>query len=313
MGASTDPTEPLTPTVERFRALARSSPWRFATLRFSFTRRGHRDGELVVHEPVRAWLRRPGQLRVEDAEGRIRIHEGRPYSQGVVYQWGPRRRRLPWRSRVRAREVPLRWPQDVEPRLDADGLVAVRPHGRVGYDDPLHGSFDWVAMLDPVELAGDVIPPGEPVPAEVAAQRDPFELRYDEPDPERVAVAIEDVVEVDHHGRPAWEARVRARDGYAPRCECCALLAGEHLDELLQEAGADHLVDGEVVHPDHHRVRLDVGTGVCVLNEQVGGDHDRAGHETVIEAVDEPMPDGWFQTPGRRSGRARRATVRRRR
>jgi hypothetical protein len=33
-----------------------------------------------------------------------------------------------------------------------DGLVAVRPDG-LSYDAPMHEGHDWVAMLDPVELA----------------------------------------------------------------------------------------------------------------------------------------------------------------
>ena len=45
---------PVAPGPDDFRALARSSPWRFGTLHFT-----HRaDGE----DPVEAWLTRPGHL-----------------------------------------------------------------------------------------------------------------------------------------------------------------------------------------------------------------------------------------------------------
>jgi hypothetical protein len=50
-----------------FAALARSSPWRWSTLRFS-VRRGL-EPDLV--DPVRAWLRRPDGLRVETVDGRL--------------------------------------------------------------------------------------------------------------------------------------------------------------------------------------------------------------------------------------------------
>ena len=55
-------------------------------------------------------------------------------------------------------------------------------------------------------------------------------------------------------------------------------------------------------YPDAFRVRLDVGTGVCVRTEQIGGLTPGAGHDVRIEAVDEPMPDDLF--PRVRHGRA---------
>jgi hypothetical protein len=55
-------------TEERFRALARSSPWRWCSLQFVRTRRPERDR---LAADVRAWLRRPGGLRVEDLDGRL--------------------------------------------------------------------------------------------------------------------------------------------------------------------------------------------------------------------------------------------------
>ena len=55
------------PDADAFRALARSSPDRWTTLRFTERRRRR----WTWSEPVRAWLRRPDLLRVEDAAGRL--------------------------------------------------------------------------------------------------------------------------------------------------------------------------------------------------------------------------------------------------
>jgi hypothetical protein len=55
------------PDADDLRALARSSPWRWTTLRFT-ERRRHGT---TWSDPVRAWLRRPDLLRVEDADGRL--------------------------------------------------------------------------------------------------------------------------------------------------------------------------------------------------------------------------------------------------
>ncbi|MGY1722005.1 hypothetical protein [Blastococcus sp. SYSU DS0533] len=39
------------------------------------------------------------------------------------------------------------------PELRPDGLIAARPEDPLlGYDDPMHEDYHWVAMLDPAEL-----------------------------------------------------------------------------------------------------------------------------------------------------------------
>ena len=48
------------------------------------------------------------------------------------------------------------------------------------------------------------------------------------------------------------------------------------------------------MYPSATRVRVDVGTGVCVLAEALDGTWAGAGHEIVVEAVDEPMADALF-------------------
>jgi hypothetical protein len=124
---------------ERFWALARSSPWRWSSLQFVRTRRG-RD---QFGDDVRAWLRRPGALRVEDLDGHLlQIEMGSaPRTVGLLTSDG-------------GRELPLRPPSSVTPVFGADGLVRERPsEWDVDFDDPLFQDYAWVAMLDPVELA----------------------------------------------------------------------------------------------------------------------------------------------------------------
>lgn len=113
----------MTPSVDSFLALARSSPWRWTTLHF---RRG--DAE--------AWLARPDRLLVSDVHGAGR-HDGWPYGSSADWErW---------------------WPTDVTPILRADGLVAARPDDpRIRWGDPMYENYAWVAMLDPVELSHDV-------------------------------------------------------------------------------------------------------------------------------------------------------------
>jgi hypothetical protein len=261
-----------TPSPESFAALARSSPWLWSTLRFTERRRlpgGTRE--------LRAWLRRPDQVRVETLDGALlQIVRESPRRVGVLTPDGGYVRELPWPA---TGELPLRRP---------DGLVAERPAG-MSYDAPMYQDYRWVAMLDPVELADGIDPEtGAAVPG----------------------LVIDEVIEVEHAGRPAWEAAVRTTPAYAPRCGCCPLLRSREVDLLEYGAESPWL---STTYPEAHRVRLDVGTGVCVLTSQVGGSTPAAGHDLRIEAVDEPMPDSLFVPAGHdpgtrppRRGRSRR-------
>jgi hypothetical protein len=222
-----------TPSADAFAALARSSPWRWSTLRFTV----RWPGDRWKTGAVRAWLRRPDVLRVEGLDG------------GLLQI--------------------VREPPDVRravPVLRPDGLVASRPAPWAsGTDAPMHQDYHWVAMLDPAELA-DV-----DVQSEVA-----------------------------HHGRSAWEAVVSATPSYEPRCGCCPLLRTRRID-LLEYAGSPERV--LPAYPDAFRVRLDVGTGICVLTEEIGGPTPGKGHDLCIEAADEPMADDLFVQPRRSSFR----------
>jgi hypothetical protein len=69
------------------------------------------------------------------------------------------------------------------------------------------------------------------------------------------------------------------------------------IDVRESAAGGVNIVLPE--YPDAFRVQLDVGTGVCVLTEALGGVTPGAGHDLRIDAVDEPMDDVLFVEPRR--------------
>lgn len=248
-GTTGSHTRPV-PDADAFRALARSSPWRWTTLRFTVRWPGHPWRT----EPVRAWLRRPDRLRVETLDGELLqvVHERG--TQAALFGPGG------------GRTVTYPWPADgPAPVWRPDGLVAVRPE-RLSYDAPMYQSYDWVAMLDPVELADG----RAPETGEVAGSP---------------GLEVETVTEVEHGGRPAWEALVRTTPHYEPRCGCCPLLRSPEVDE--QEYGG-----ARGPYPEVQRVRLDVQTGVCVLADDP--EAPGAGHDLRIEAVDEPISDTLF-------------------
>ena len=234
-----------TPSADAFAALARSSPWRWSTLRFTV----RWPGDRWKTGAVRAWLRRPDVLRVEALDGAL--------LQIVREPPGVRR------------AVPI---------LRPDGLVASRPAPWAsGTDAPMHQDYHWVAMLDPAELADGV--------DRRTGARAP-------------ALRTESVQAVEHAGRAAWEAVVVPEDTYEPRCGCCPLLRTRRIDLLEYADSPEHVLPA---YPGAYRVRLDVETGVCVLTEEIGGPTPGKGHDLRIEAVDEPMDDGLFVRPPRRS------------
>src|SRR6476619_630999 len=112
------------PTADDFRALARSSPWLWRTLRFTL--------QMPTPEPhgtdrLRAWVSRPHGLRVEDAAGRL-----------ITAGW---------------------WPPADQGMPELTGGPARRPNDWIGpfrFDDPMLSNYRWVAMLHPFELADGV-------------------------------------------------------------------------------------------------------------------------------------------------------------
>jgi hypothetical protein len=221
----------VTPTVDDFQALARSSPWRWTTLHFV-----HRSG---FPGDCEAWVRRPGQLLVRTPDGREHRESGLPYSSTtMVASDDP--------DFVPPPDPVL--PHQAAPVLRPDGLVAERPSiFDVNYDDPMHGNYSWVAMLDPVELSHHV--------------------------------EVSDVHADEIAGRPAWWASVRALEGYDPRCSCCALIWSAVSDSYEYDSPQQR------AYPDHYDIALDVQAGVVVRWRPVGGDPDASWLENDILEV----------------------------
>lgn len=244
----------MDPTPERFQALARSSPWRWSTLRYTAS---NRPGHGRFPRSARVWVRRPNLLRAEELGGRlVMVRREEPRTVATVRSDG-------------GRTMHLRAAEAAVPLLDEDGLVRARPsRWEVDHDDPMFQNYYDVAMLDPVELADG---------------------RQGEP-----GTTVEDVRVVDHHGRATWQALVRPTATYDPRCPCCALLLSEESARLEGPNPRD--VDPSFQFPDAHRVRLDLATGVCVYNEQLGGTRAGWGHDAEIDEVDAPMADDLFAT-----------------
>ena len=67
---------------ETFRALARSSPWRWRSV--ELTRRLVGDA-ITADEAVRAWIDRPGRMRVVDHEGNEHLVDETPADRGLVF------------------------------------------------------------------------------------------------------------------------------------------------------------------------------------------------------------------------------------
>lgn len=176
-----------------FRNLCRSSPWKWQSLRFEYVDRSAADrpnldpGRPDAQNPdpdntVRAWLRRPGALRLESADGVV-LHSttGINDSKDGFYVSSTRKSWL----------LP---PQLVTPVYDDGGLVRRRPEA--AYGEPCFGNGRFAAALDPVELAGN-----SPVPIEF---------------PNLNAVELGPVSSVDHQGRTALEAVVIPNAAYRP-------------------------------------------------------------------------------------------------
>jgi hypothetical protein len=237
----------VSPTVDDFQALARSSPWRWTTLHLR-----HRSSYPGACE---AWVRRPGELLVRTPDGREVRESGVPYTQSAAVGWAETDGPVP-----PSPPGPV-LPHEATPAYRPDGLVAERPAAylEVSYDDPMHGNYSWVAMLDPVELSHDV--------------------------------ALDRLREDEVSGRPVWRADVSALPGYDPRCACCALVWCEVADtyEFGDDPGWTPVKEA---YPDHYDVAIDVQTGIVVRCLPVGGSPEAAWLENDILEVDADLdPD----------------------
>lgn len=165
-----------------FRNLCRSSPWKWQSLRFEYWDEPFTDVPDPSAPLVRAWLRRPGALRLETAD-RLVLHSttGINDSKDGLYVSATRKSWL----------LP---PHLVAPVYDDGGLVRRRPEA--AYGEPGFGNSRFSAALDPVELAGNA-----PVPLEF---------------PGTNAVDLADVHRVEHEGRHSLEAIVAPTASYRP-------------------------------------------------------------------------------------------------
>ena len=246
------------PTPELFRGLARSSPWRWRALSFELHRRPlHGPDHVVLGRLVRGV-----GLEVRLPHGELQRHDA---ERGTIGSVGPG-------TRSGTRVLPYAWELPVE--VDAAGLVGTRPRGPMA-DDPMWQDYQFVAMLDPVELA-DGMPRG-PGP-----DRDPDAVRPPALDVHRVDTST-------RLGRETWWAEVSPRAEYDPRCSCCPLLFGR-VSEEIEAAGGGRTLRGDragLVYATGYLVGLDVETGVCVHVEHLDGDHAGRGFSLDVLGVDE--------------------------
>ena len=127
-----------TVSEESFAALCRSSPWRWDTVRFTLYWVSE-DPDSAAR-PVRVWLRRPSDVRVETLQG------------DVLYASTSLERS---RDDFYVTDTSRSWllpPALVSPVYDDDGFVVRRPEA--AYGDPIFGGGRWQAILDPVECVG---------------------------------------------------------------------------------------------------------------------------------------------------------------
>ncbi|NUP58347.1 MAG: hypothetical protein HOQ06_02565 [Pseudarthrobacter sp.] len=220
-----------------FRNLCRSSPWKWQSLRFEYWDRPFEAAPDPAASFVRAWLRRPGALRLENPGGQILYSTtGINDSRDIFYVSATRKSWL----------LP---PHLVTPVYDAAGLVRRRPEA--AYGEPGFGNGRFSAAIDPVELAGNA-----PVPLEFPGSN---------------ALDLRDVRSAEHEGRPVLEAEVAPNPAYRPGDPAAPLCL-----------------------PGRSRLRLDIGTGVCVSSQSLEPETAEHGHWLRIIAVDEYMLDDLF-------------------
>lgn len=335
--------------VASFRALARSSPRLWHSVRLTSAVRG-------VSAPKgggwsRTWIRRPDAYRREFADGRVMAV---PYASGSSSSMGfsvstsdgdraasPKVERLrqealhlvadlaqPGSAGEDAFAVVARARQEAErrlkesPRLLDGRLLADPPTQRVEDTVPMIENYRWVALLEPRELADGDAGPVEgvldgvdwdrltPAEHEVWWAREVRELAVAAAEVGRgdlrrwdcAPLDYREIRSVDHRGRPALEAIVRTTSAYAPRCSCCPLLAGRHAltierDSMGEEQGRAIGWPDPTEGAVDFRVRLDIGTGICVEVEALDGTDAGGGFTVTIEEVDVDYPDRLFVCP----------------
>ncbi len=285
---------------------------------------GRDDGERV-----RAWIRRPGLMRVEYIEPSSRppyvvderddLRRGRAAMSVVldpeaVPDPGAVPGVAPRRGEEIGRYVPLPQPEQEAPQgsglpqpaefpasLDPGAPQAEFPDPRDRQAPQPLRRPDGLVERRPDDSIGD---DDDPMHQNYywVAMLDPVELADgadldDEPPAtgERpTGVEILELQEADRLGRPTLIATVRPASAYDPRCSCCPLLFNDVTVAILREEGGP-LPDPLPKFADAHRVALDRQTGICVSIHDVGGDADGEGFDVVIEEVDVDYPDAMLR------------------
>lgn len=243
---------PDVPSAEDFRALARSSPWRFT--RVHFTHRQQDTGRTGAEGAVEAWLdRRLQRVTVRTPHG-IEVAEGVPYGGAVAL--------AAWEEEGSETAVPPSQRSDAV-LYRPDGLVAERPpEWHYDHGDPMWRDYQWTAMLDPAELGQGV---------EIT---------------ELTATVLRGRPTWAATCRPLVGAGEDWEGGYEPRCGCCPLL--DSLASRLLEYGPDDPTLATEEPPTTYCVHLDVQTGIVVdvtALDGLGG----SSLTNEIHDVDEPL------------------------
>lgn len=171
--------------------------------------------------PVRAWIRRPKDLRVETLEG-VPLYTATDIGTSLQDFYVASR--------------PDSWllpPSLVAPVYRRSGLVERRPEA--AYGDPVFGGGRWQAVLDPVEIVGP-----KPAPAYLAAQR---------------PTAISDIrVHRDDDDRPVRSATVTPRINYRPLEDGHPLVPAPTRVTVDEQTGicvATRVLDGPLIGAGH--------------------------------------------------------------
>lgn len=206
----------------------------------------HRD---ATFGEVEAWIRRPDRMlvRTEDHQDRVVLGGERTALVLTARTDGPRSSEV----------VPMQWGGSLTPIYRPDGLVARRPTGLgIDFDDPMWTNYQWVAMLDPVELS--------------------------------TGVELTELHAAERGGRETWFARAVAVEGYDPRCSCCPLLWGRVSDDIEYASGSRERSSTD--YPEAYDIALDVQTAIVVDVRPVGGRRS-SGFEVDVLEVDTDLED----------------------
>ncbi len=168
--------------------------------------------------------------------------------------------------------MPYAW--EAPAQVDAEGFV-VRRADRSTADDPMWQDYQFVAMLDPVELADGM--PRDPGPD------------WDPDTPRPPALDLHRLDAAPRHGRQTWWAEVSPREDYDPRCGCCPLLFGQVSEDVEAQAGGPRLKERQpdLTYATAYLVALDVQTGVCVHVEHLDGTFVGRGFSLRVLGVDD--------------------------